>query len=121
MVTLQVSAVFFGIAVVFIPIGAACLAASAGVSYIALVMVSASAASGPRLFCLQVVEISARYDDTCVTGNSFSERDTNLVQVCDAASSSCVYVSLLKVCISFEGYALMPGSNIAAGRGWNYM
>ncbi|KAL0049495.1 hypothetical protein WJX82_003650 [Trebouxia sp. C0006] len=53
-----VAAVFFGIAIVFIPIGAACLAASAG-----------------------VVEVSARYDDSCISGDTHQQRDTNLVQL----------------------------------------
>ncbi|KAL0022026.1 hypothetical protein WJX77_007340 [Trebouxia sp. C0004] len=53
-----VAAVFFGIAIVFIPLGAACLAASAG-----------------------VVEVSARYDDTCISGDTHQQRDTNLVQL----------------------------------------
>ena len=32
---------------------------------------------------VQVVEVSARYDDTCISGNNPSQRDANLVQVLD--------------------------------------
>ena len=83
---MQVSAVFFGIAVVFIPIGAACLAASAGVSF------AGFASIGFNCRCvsncgLQVVEISTRYDDTCISGDTYSQRDTNLVQVCQKSDN----------------------------------
>ena len=39
--------------------------------------------------CLQVVEVSARYDDTCISGSNPSQRDANLVQVLDVAEQIC--------------------------------
>lgn len=76
---LQVSAVFFVIAVVFIPIGAACLAASAGVSHQAVYSLAEWVYS--HKLGLQVVEVAARYDDQCISGHSNADKDRSLVQV----------------------------------------
>ncbi len=37
--------------------------------------------TGIKQLSLQVVEVSARYDDTCISGDTHQQRDTNLVQV----------------------------------------
>ena len=78
----QVTAVFFLLGLVFVPIGAGCLTAAASVSaQPARLRLEVLHSRSEMQASVQVQEVSQRYDDTCVPGSSHAAKDAALGMV----------------------------------------